>query len=442
MPSETRDILTMNAFDPARDGADAQASPGLLERRRANFGAASVLFYRRPIEMVRAEGCRMHAADGTVYLDFYNNVPCVGHAHPRVVEAVHRQMARLNTNTRYLNAVTESYIERLKALLPPELSNVVLSCTGSEANDLALRVAMEATGGEGIVVTEAAYHGNGFLTTQVSPASWRKGGPPENVRAVPAPSRAAHGEDVAAGFAAAVAGAFADLAAAGRRPAALLIDSIFSSDGVFPDPAGFLAPAVAATRAAGALVIADEVQPGFGRTGAGMWGFARHGVTPDMVTTGKPMANGFPMAATAVRPELLTAFCERFGYFNTFGGNPVAAAAGAAVLDVIEEEGLIANAARVGARLKAGLEAAGAGDARVGEVRGAGLYLGVDLLTEGAPDPALAVRVIDGLRDRGVMVGACGKLGHTLKIRPPLPLSEGEADRFVEAFAEVLAAPA
>ncbi len=439
MPPEARDILAMNAFDPAADGADAQASPGLLERRRANFGAASVLFYRRPIEMVRAEGCRMTAADGTEYLDFYNNVPSVGHSHPKVVEAVRAQMAVLNTNTRYLNAVTEGYIERFKALLPEGAWNVVLSCTGSEANDLALRVAMEATGGEGVVVTETAYHGNGYLTTQVSPASWRKGAPPASVRAVAAPSVEAYGEDVAGGFAAAVAEAFAALAAEGRRPAALLIDSVFSSDGVFPDPAGFLAPAVAAARAAGALVIADEVQPGFGRTGAGMWGFARHGIAPDMVTTGKPMANGYPMAATAARPEHLAAFCERFGYFNTFGGNPVAAAAGGAVLDVIEGEGLIENAARVGARLKAGLEEAAAGDARVGAVRGAGLYLGVDLLTEGAPDPALAVRVIDGLRARRIMVGACGKYGHTLKIRPPLPLSESEADRFVAAFGETLA---
>jgi 4-aminobutyrate aminotransferase-like enzyme len=440
MPADARDILAMNAFDPTRDGAEAQATPGLLARRRANFGAASVLFYRRPIEMVRAEGCWMQAADGTRYLDFYNNVPSVGHSHPRVVEAVYRQLARLNTNTRYLNAVTEAYLERFKALLPPALSNVVLSCTGSEANDLALRVAMEATGGDGIVVTETAYHGNGFLTTQVSPSSYRKGGPPETVRTVPAPGPEAFGEDVAGGFAAAVAEAFADLAAAGRRPAALLVDSVFSSDGVFSDPPGFLAPAVQAARAAGALFIADEVQPGFGRLGGGMWGFVRHGVEPDMVTTGKPMANGFPMAATATRPDLLERFCERFGYFNTFGGNPVAAAAGSAVLDVIDEEGLIANAARVGARLKAGLEAVGGGDPRVGAVRGAGLFLGLDLVRDGAPDPVLAVAVIDGLRERGVMVGACGRYGQTLKIRPPLPLSEAEADRFVGAFGEALAA--
>ncbi|MEM1315909.1 MAG: aminotransferase class III-fold pyridoxal phosphate-dependent enzyme [Pseudomonadota bacterium] len=437
---DARDILAMNAFDPARDGEEAQATPGLLARRRANAGAASVLFYRRPIEMVRAEGCWMEAADGARYLDLYNNVPSVGHAHPRVVEAVSRQMARLNTNTRYLNAGVEAYLERLKALLPTALGNVVLSCTGSEANDLALRVAMVATGGEGFVATETAYHGNGHLTTMVSPSNWRRGGPPRTIRTVPPPSTERHGPDPAEGFAADVAAAFAALEAEGVRPAALIVDSIFSSDGVFPDPPGFLAPAAAAARAAGALVIADEVQPGFGRTGAGMWGYARHGIAPDMVTTGKPMANGFPMAATAARPEHLEAFSETFGYFNTFGGNPVAAAAGTAVLDVIEAEGLIENAARVGARLKAGLEAAARGEARVGAVRGAGLYLGVDVAGEGGPDPAMAVRLIDGLRDRRVMVGACGKYGHTLKIRPPLPLSEAEADRFLEAFDGALAA--
>lgn len=440
MRPRARDILAMNAFDPDQDEQAAQASPGLLARRQANAGASSVLFYRRPIEMVRAEGCWMEAADGTRYLDFYNNVPCVGHAHPRVVEAAARQMERLNTNTRYLNSGVEAYLERLKALLPPGLTNVVLSCTGSEANDLALRVAMAATDGQGFVATETAYHGNGFLTTTVSPSNWRKGGPPATVRIVKPPSTGAYGADIGAGFGAAVRAAFAALQDDGIRPAALIVDSIFSSDGVFPDPAGALAPAADAARASGALVIADEVQPGFGRTGAGMWGVTRHGVVPDMVTTGKPMANGLPMAATAARPEHLTAFCERFGYFNTFGGNPVCVASGAAVLDVIEDEGLIENAAKVGAVLKTGLETIAADSERVGGVRGAGLYLGVDIVSEGAPDPACAVRVIDGLRDRGVMVGACGPFGHTLKIRPPLPLSKAEANRFLEAFAGAAAA--
>ena len=440
MAREVRQILDMNAFNPARDGMEAQASPGLLERRRDNFGAASVLFFQRPIEMVGASGCWMEAVDGTRYLDFYNNVPSVGHAHPHVVEAVRRQIGTLNTNTRYLNTVVETYLERLKGKAPGGPWNALMACSGSEANDLALRVAMAATGGEGIIVTETAYHGNSMLTTWASPSSYKTGQPPACVAAIPAPGPEAYGNDIAGGFAAAVSGAVAALAERGVKPAAFLCDSIFSSDGVFADPPGFLVEAVAAARAAGALFIADEVQPGFGRTGDALWGFERHGVAPDIVTMGKPMGNGFPMSAMIVRPDLLTRFCETFGYFNTFGGNPVAAAAGGAVLDVIETEGLQANAADVGAHLAGRLRALAGEDARIGAIRGAGLFIGLDVVEDGEPDPDLATRVINGLRERRVMVGACGKYGHTLKIRPPLCLSVVEADMFADALAETLAA--
>lgn len=440
MAREVRQILDMNAFNPARDGDDAQATPGLLDRRRENFGAASVLFFQRPIEMVGASGCWMEAADGTRYLDFYNNVPSVGHGHPHVVEAVRRQIGSLNTNTRYLNAVTEAYLARLKSKLPGGPWNVLMACSGSEANDLALRVAMAATGGTGIIVTETAYHGNSMLTTWASPSSYKTGRPPETIATVPAPGPEAYGDDIAGGFAAAVEAAIAELAARGVKPAAFICDSIFSSDGVFADPPGFLTEAVAAARKAGALFIADEVQPGFGRTGAALWGFERHEVEPDFVTMGKPMGNGFPMSAMAVRPDLLTRFCETFGYFNTFGGNPVAAAAGSAVLDVIENEGLQNNAAVVGAHLTGRLKAMEAAERRIGAVRGAGLFIGLDLVSGEEPDADLATKVINGLRERGVMVGACGRYGHTLKIRPPLCLTWREADIFADAFAATLAA--
>ncbi|MEO0363229.1 MAG: aminotransferase class III-fold pyridoxal phosphate-dependent enzyme, partial [Pseudomonadota bacterium] len=349
------------------------------------------------------------------------------------------QIAKLNTNTRYLTEGLERYLEKLKATLPPALSNVALCCTGSEANDLALRVAMKATGAAGFVVTETAYHGNTHLSIQVSPAAYKNGGPPDFVETVPAPSVEAYGPDVAAGFAEAVAAAAGRLERAGHRLAALIVDTVFSSDGVFVDPAGFPTQAVAAARAAGGLFIADEVQPGFGRTGAGHWGFSRHGIEPDMVTMGKPMGNGFPMAGVATRPDLLAEFCEDFGYFNTFGGNPVAAAAGEAVLDVIAEEGLIDNAAKVGAHLIGRLRELAASDDRIADVRGAGLFIGVDICADGAPDPALAADVINGLRDRRALIGAAGKYGHTLKLRPPLPLTTGEADLFVEALRGTLA---
>lgn len=427
MTERPRPILDMNRFH------GAAAADGLLARRQANAGALSVLFYREPLELVSAQGAWVEAADGRRYLDFYNNVPSVGHCHPRVVEAIARQAGRLAINSRYLSAIVETYAERLKATLPPALSAVALACSGSEANDLALRVAMAATGATGIIVTEAAYHGNTWATTEVSPSALRTGGLPAHVRAVPAPG--AFGPDPGAGFAAAVAQAAAELRLAGHPPAAFLCDSIFSSDGVHADPPGFLAAAVGAARAEGALWIADEVQPGFARTGDAFWGFARHGATPDIVTMGKPIGNGYPMAAMAARPALLTPFAASVGYFNTFGGNPVAAAAGLAVLDAIAEEGLQEKARLRGARLQAGLAALAARDGRLAAVRGAGLFIGLAFADRpGLPAPAVVGAVIEGLKTRGVLAGAAGLRGEALKLRPPLCLTDGEADLFLAAL--------
>lgn len=432
MAARPKPILDMNAFS-GDAGDDA-----LLARRLANFGAASVLFYDRPIQMVRGRGAWLEAVDGTRYLDCYNNVMSVGHCHPRVVAAVAAQMADLAINSRYLHERVETYIERLKATMPGGLSNVVLCCSGSEANDLAMRAAMKATGRRGFIVTEAAYHGNTLAVTEISPSSWKRGGRPDHVRLVAAPTRAAYGDDPAAGFATAVAAAAADLDASGFGLAALVCDSILSSDGVYAEPVGFLSAAAAAARAAGGLVVADEVQPGFGRTGAGLWGFARHGVTPDIVTMGKPMGDGYPMAGMATRPDILAAFCEDTGYFNTFGANPVAAAAGLAVLDAIETEGLVANAARRGAELLAALAETAARDGRIGEARGAGLFLGIEMA---GPDAPATVRALtEGLRARRVLIGAAGRFGETLKVRPPLTLTSDEAGFFLDAFRAALAA--
>ncbi|MFC3231467.1 aspartate aminotransferase family protein [Marinibaculum pumilum] len=439
--SKARQILDMNAYRPAADGA-AAADPALA-RRLANVGAAAVLFYDAPIQMVAGEGAWMIAADGSRYLDFYNNVPSVGHTHPAVVAAVQDQIARLNINSRYLSPVVDDYLEALKAKLPADLSNIVLTCSGSEANDLAMRVAARASGGTGFVVTRNAYHGNTAAVTEISPSAFKRGAPADHVAQVPEPDPAlfgtADGAGLAEGFAAAVRQAIAELAARGHRPAALVCDSIFSSDGVHADPPGFLAPAVAAMREAGGLFIADEVQPGFARTGDHFWGFGRHGLSPDIVTMGKPMGNGFPMAGMAARPDLVAAFCEDVGYFNTFGANPVAAAAGHAVLRVIAEEGLQANAATVGAHLMSRLRDMAARDRRISAVRGAGLFIGVDLEHDGAPAPDLATAVINGLKREHVLIGAAGRFGHTLKVRPPLCLGPDEADIFADALERVLA---
>lgn len=433
MTARPKTILEMNAFR----GGEAH---DLLARRLANTGAATVLFYRDPLVLVRGRGARVEAADGRRFLDAYNNVFPLGHAHPRVVAALARQAGEIAINSRYLNETTERYLERLKATLPAALENVVLVCTGSEANDLALRIARAATGRQGVIVTETAYHGNTAAVTEISPASWKRGGPPPFVRLVPAPSAAHYGDDVAAGFAQAIALAARSLEEAGHGLACFICDTVFSSDGVHVDPPGFLAPAVATVRRNGGLFVADEVQPGFGRTGQGMWGFARHGIEPDVVTMGKPMGNGYPMAAVATRRELLAALCEQAGYFNTFAATPVAAAVGNAVLDVLEEEGLIANAARRGNQLKAGLHALAQRSPLIAAVRGAGLFIGVELAGDDAP--ARVEALVDALRERGVLVGAAGRYGETVKIRPPLCLSEQEAGFFLDAFADALAAVA
>jgi 4-aminobutyrate aminotransferase-like enzyme len=253
------------------------------------------------------------------------------------------------------------------------------------------------------------------------------------VRVIPAPDVGRHPQHLSQIFAARVSEAIEDLQRSGVGFSALLVDSIFSSDGVFPDPAGFLREAVDAAHRAGGLFIADEVQCGFGRLGRSLWGFERHGVQPDVVTLGKPMGNGYPMGAVITRPEILSAFCAKYGYFNTFGGSPTAAAAGLAVLEVIEAEGLIENARRVGEHLRLRLNELSSRHSCIGAVRGAGLYVGVEVV-----EPALAQTLINGLRERRVLIGAAGKFGHVLKIRPPLCFATDDVDSLVGALDDVL----
>jgi 4-aminobutyrate aminotransferase-like enzyme len=433
-------ILALNAFD-----LKAAAAGGALEerlRQRAKvFGSASVLFYERPLEFVRGEGCWLYDAQGVAYLDAYNNVPSVGHCHPRVVAATAQQLAELNVHTRYLHPHIIEFAQELLATVPARLSNITFTCTGSEANDLALRQAAHFSGGDGVIVTEAAYHGNSARVSEVSPSSFTDWTPPPHVRVVAAPdARRASPAGLGSAFASQVSEAIADLERHGHRCSALLIDSIFSSDGVFADPPGFLRDAVEAVHRAGGLLIADEVQPGFARTGSAFWGFQRHGVEPDIITMGKPMGNGFPIAAVVTRPEILDSLCAKVGYFNTFAGSAVAAAAGRAVLQVITEEGLLENARSVGDYLQRGLRELAARHAAIADVRGAGLYLGVELIqpASGSPAPEGANAIINALRERKVLIGAAGRFGSVLKIRPPLCFSVANAEQLIGRLDEVL----
>jgi 4-aminobutyrate aminotransferase-like enzyme len=409
-------------FDPSRSGELDAATRDLVERRARVLGSAYRLFYEHPLELVRGSGTRVWDRAGNEYLDAYNNVPSVGHAHPRVVTAMAEQAALLTTHTRYLSEGIVSYAEDLLGTLPAEIDNVMFTCTGSEANDLALRVAKYATGNTGVIVTRNAYHG---VTTEVAAISPSLGGlesMAEWTRVVQAP-----GTDV--DLAEAVAATISEMAAFGIRPAALIVDTIFASDGVHPDVAG-LEQSVAAVRKAGGLFIADEVQPGFGRLGTGMWGFDRYGLVPDLVTVGKPMGNGQPIAAMLARHELIDEFNRHSRYFNTFGGSSVSIAAAQATLDVLRDERLIDNARDVGAYLLCELQ----GLERFVEVRGSGLFIGAQLETEGS-----AVAAVNALRERGILLSASGAANDTLKIRPPLPFSMADADRLLEGIAATLA---
>ncbi len=418
---------------------DPTADTLLLNRRRRVLGSAYRLFYDEPLHVVAGEGVWLVDSEGQRYLDMYNNVPHVGHCHPHVVDAIARQAAILNTHTRYLHHGVVEYAERLLATFPDALDTVMFSCTGTEANELALRIARAATGGQGVVTTEFAYHGNSQAIFEISPEDCTE--LPDHVIAIPKPDtfRGEHkGDDAGAHYASAVHGAVARLEDRGVQPAALIVDTILSSAGIVTPPAGFLSGCADAIRQAGGLFIADEVQPGFGRTGAHFWGFEADDVVPDIVTLGKPMGNGHPVSAVVLRHELLETFDS--GYFNTFGGNPVSAAAASAVLDVVEQDDLQANAQLVGAHLRQGLESLATRHEGIGDVRGNGLFLAVEFTDGDRPDAELAHAVVNGLRQRNVLTGSIGPDNNILKLRPPMVIQPGEADLLLHALNDVLSA--
>ncbi|MDJ0906487.1 MAG: aminotransferase class III-fold pyridoxal phosphate-dependent enzyme [Woeseiaceae bacterium] len=416
----------------------------LLERRLASMGSAYRLFYDEPVHLVRGEGAWLFDADGRRYLDMYNNVPHVGHCHPRVVAAICDQARQLNSHTRYLHDNVVRLAERLTAKMPAALDTAMFCCTGSEANELALRIARRVTGATGIVVVDYAYHGNTQATYEISTDTIPPEEVPPWVATVPAPDtyRGPHrGESAGERYAAHVAEAIDKLQRRGVKTAAFVIDTIVSSSGVVAPPPGYLARVADIVRRAGGLFVADEVQPGFGRTGKNFWGFEAGRFEPDIVTMGKPMGNGHPLSAVVTRREIVDAFAGHGRYFNTFGGNPVSCAAGLAVLDVIAEEGLQQNALEVGAYLADGLWRLADSHECIGDVRGTGLFLAVELVADRetkTPATDLADKVVNGLRSRGVLTGSIGPADNILKLRSPLVLSKDDADYFLDTLGEVL----
>ncbi len=418
---------------------------GLIERRSRLLGAKAPLFYQEPVQIVRGEGVWLYDADGKRYLDCYNNVPHVGHCHPHVVEALTRQAATLNVHTRYLHETILAYGERLTALFDPALSMVMFVCTGSEANDQALRIARMTTGGKGIICTDMTYHGNTTAVDEISPLFYGGMAPSPNVRAIPFPDgyrpfNGLSGDALADAYAANVKEAIADFETNGVGFAGMLVCPIFANEGLPHAPPGFMQKAVEHVRAAGGLYIADEVQAGFGRTGQ-MWGHEIDGVIPDIVTLGKPIGNGHPLAAVVARADLINEFRERSFYFNTFGGNPVSCAVGNAVLDVMENENLMENARKVGAYVREGLGRLQDKYDLIGDVRGRGFWIGIELVRDReTKEPASeeSDRVVNMMKERGVLMGRIGPFDNVLKMRPPMPFSRENADLLIGCLEDVL----
>ena len=416
----------------------------LLTRRQKLLGTTYQLFYDDPVHIVRGEGVWLYDASGRKYLDMYNNVPHVGHCHPHVVDAICEQARTLNTHTRYLHENILDYAERLVDKFPAALDTAIFCCTGSEASELALRIARTATGGTGVIVTDFAYHGNSQACDDIDSEENRLDALPDHVATVPIPDcyRGEHrGEDAGERYAEYIRDALELLDSRGIKPAAFFVDTIMSSGGVMVPPPAYLSTAAAIVREAGALFIADEVQPGFGRMGKHFWGFEVDEFVPDIVTLGKPMGNGHPIAGVVVRRELLAGLAKSSGYFNTFGGNPVSCAAASAVLDVIEDEGLQQNALEVGQHLVDGLWKLAEKHECIGDVRGTGLFLGLELVSDRerrTPAIELTSMVVNDLRNRGVLTGTTGTHDNLVKLRSPMVLSRDDADYMLGILDESL----
>lgn len=416
----------------------------LLDRRERLLGPNMTTFYDDPVHIIRGKGAWLWDADGNQFLDCYNNVPHVGHAHPKVVEAITQQAATLNTHTRYLHEGIVNYGERLTATMRHDLTSMIMVCTGSEANDIALRMGRAVTGKTGIICTDNTYHGNTDLVSHMSAKKTPIGGAVDWVQKVPAPdSLTPLGGNIDAqpqAFAAGIQAAIDQLEADGFGFGTLILDPFFANEG-FPDlPKGFLDPTVDVVRRAGGIIIADEVQPGFGRTGRNFWGHERIGLVPDIVTMGKPMGNGHPVAAVVTRPDIMAEFRTRFGYFNTFGGNPVSAAAATAVLDVLEGEALVENARDTGDYALGLLK--GLSHPMISDVRGAGLFMGVEFAKNGDTEAAsdFCNQLVEEMRRRHVLLHSVGRHYHGIKIRPPMCFDRAQADLLVETLDAALKA--
>lgn len=440
-------ILRIPDLTPSTQGRGPRA---LRDARARHLGPSLHVSYKKPLKLVSGRGAYVFDHLGRAYLDTPNNVAHVGHGHPHVVQSAARQLALLNTNTRYLHDHLVDYAERLCAKLPDPLEIVYFVCSGSEANELALRLAFAYTGARDMIVVEGGYHGNTTLLTEISSYKFDAPGgqgAPSNVHKVSLPDRYRgryRGPEAGPLYVREIDETVNALGRRGIRPAALLCESMLSCGGQIVPPPGYLASAYEAVRLAGGLCIADEVQVGFGRVGTHFWGFELQGVTPDIVTMGKPMGNGFPLAAVVTTRGVAEAFAPGMDYFNTFGGSPVACAVGLAVLEVIEQEGLQQNALEVGTHLKHALGGLMERHSVIGDVRGEGLFLGIELVRDREsrnPTPEATAYVAERMKDLGVLIGIDGLSRNVLKIKPPMVVTSRDAAYLTEVLDRVLAEP-
>ncbi len=409
----------------------------LLDRRDHLFGKGSTLFYEEPVQLIRGEGVHMYDESGRRYVDLYNNVPCVGHCHPQFVETVSRQVNTLNVHSRYLHESILDYAERLIARHDDSIGSIIFSCTGTEANEIALRMARLATGGRGIICTDATYHGNSVEVSKLTrPKDHR-----DDVRSIPFPETYRNNSTEPQKHFLEELQAVIDSFKKDNIPfAGILVCPIFANEGLPNIPAGFMPAAVDLVHDAGGVFIADEVQSGLCRTGL-WWGYELMNFVPDIVTMGKPLGGGIPLAATAASTELIEMFRQHTRYFNTCASSPVQAAAGNAVLDIIEQENLCENVSTVGAFMRDRLVKIQTEHSSIGDVRGHGLFLGLEWVTDlesKAPDKEGVVKVVNALKDRGYLTSNAGAYGNVLKIRPPLVFSKDDAEEFLNAFEQTL----
>ncbi len=437
MRRKIRKTCRFPVYCPKPDqGIDTEEqTKALLKRRNASLGKQLELSYDTPMHVVKSQGMWVYDSAGKKHLDCYNNVPHVGHCHPHVVRSVSRQLATMNSNTRYLYENVVEYAERLGATMPGDLSSCIFVNSGSEANDAALQVARHITGNRGAIIVESAYHGITETIMGLSPSIQPVFPPvlPDDVRTISDPNNTVEG------YMESLDVALASLAADGKAPAAFMVDCSLSSNGIADIPKDYLPYIAEKVRAAGGLIIADEVQIGFGRSGTHMWGIEAQGVVPDIITLGKPMGNGIPIGAAVMTPDVHHRFTKDVDFFSTFGGNPVACAAANAVLDVMEQENLMEQAFHNGERLRKGIRNLSNRFPQIGSVNGQGLFNGVEIVkADGSqePDPVMTDKIVNGMRKNGVLISTANP--HSLKIRPPMAFRQHHADIFVETLEKVL----